>query len=364
MTSRIRIAVAGAGLIAQVEHLPNLALLNDRFDLVGISDPSPRVRHALAARYRVPTVADAAELLALEPQAMLIAAPDPFHANLVAMALDAGLHVFCEKPLTYGTAVIDALIGARNRVRRVLQVGTMKRFDPAYRAARDLVAGRGARLRYVSVEVRDPDAWPFVAHKPFVPADDMPSALVAEMRARRRAQVASALGFEPDPLLLEGFCGPFASALVHDVNLVHGLLQSAGVEVGDVRSATVFASGKGGHATVDLAGGALWSMAHVETPDVADYAERIAFLFEDGMVELLFPSPYLDHFPTRLRVVGSRDHEREEREIRAGFGEAFKLELEGFADAVHGRAPPVNTAEEARRDQALLVAIARRAAGA
>ena len=47
---RVRIAVAGAGLIAQVEHIPNLLFLRDRFDLVAVADPSPQGRAMLESR--------------------------------------------------------------------------------------------------------------------------------------------------------------------------------------------------------------------------------------------------------------------------------------------------------------------------
>jgi hypothetical protein len=239
----------------------------------------------------------------------------------------------------------------------------MKRFDPAYEAALDLVAGRSERLRWVSVEVRDPNAWPFVAHHPLVSGTDVPDDLRRKTAARREAQVAAALGFAPDPLILKGFCGPYASSLVHDVNAVHGLLAACGAIPGEVVGAAIFAGGLGGQAAVRVDGGrALWSMAHVEAAGAADYAERITLLFEDGSVELLFPSPYLNHHPTRLRHRRSDGHRFESTEIRPGYGEAFVRELVGFADAVTGRAPVRNPPEEARTDQALLVAMARRAA--
>jgi hypothetical protein len=79
MTSpdRIRIAVAGGGLIAQVEHLPNLLALRDRFELVAVSDPSATVRAALANRFGVEAVPAAEDLLGRPLDALLVAAPDP-----------------------------------------------------------------------------------------------------------------------------------------------------------------------------------------------------------------------------------------------------------------------------------------------
>ena len=362
MTDRLKIGVIGGGLISQVEHIPNLLALRRRFDLRGISDPSAAVRQGLSERFGVPTVAGAAELIGLGLDAVLIAAPDPWHADLAILALEAGLHVFCEKPLCYGLADLDSLAAAQARSGAVLQVGYMKRFDPSYEAALDLVAGKAERLRYLSVEVHDPDAWPFVGHHPLVAGQDVPPALIAETGERRRAQVAQALGFTPSETLLRGFAGAYCSALVHDVNAVHGLLDAIGIAPGPVKGAALFAGGSGGQAAIDLRDGqALWTMTHVEVPHVADYAERITLYFDDEIVELIFPAPYLNHHPTRLIRRRSTGGRLEATEIRPGFEEAFVRELDYFWSAVVEGRPARNTIADARRDQALLIAMAQRA---
>jgi hypothetical protein len=90
--------------------------------------------------------------------------------------------------------------------------------------------------------------------------------------------------------------------LVHDVNAVHGLLDVMGVEAGPVLGATVFANGSGGQAAVALMGGrAIWNLVYIEVPKLANYKERISLYFDDEIVELVFPAPYLNHHPTRLR---------------------------------------------------------------
>ena len=100
----MRIGVVGAGMIAQVEHLPNLESLGDRFELVGVADPSAHVREAVAERHGIVAVEALPDLLELGLDALLVAPPDALHAETVVAALDAGLHVFCEKPLCYRRA--------------------------------------------------------------------------------------------------------------------------------------------------------------------------------------------------------------------------------------------------------------------
>jgi predicted dehydrogenase len=62
---RKRVAVVGAGLISQAMHLPHLALLRDRFELVAVADPSRSVRERVGDRFSIPVrVASAAEAIA------------------------------------------------------------------------------------------------------------------------------------------------------------------------------------------------------------------------------------------------------------------------------------------------------------
>ncbi|WP_210494086.1 Gfo/Idh/MocA family protein [Microvirga antarctica] len=362
MTDRLKVGVAGGGLISQVEHIPNLLALNRQFDLRVVSDPSPTVRGGLSDRFGISTVANASELLGLGLDAIVIAAPDPWHAELATSAMDAGINVFCEKPLCYGVAEADALSKAEARNQVVLQIGYMKRFDPSYEAALELVAGKADQLRYISVEVHDPDAGPFVGHHTLFSAPDVPSDLIAATSQRRRWQVEAALGYTPSETVFRGFASSYCSALVHDVNAVHGLLDAMGASGGPVTGAALFAGGTGGQATVSLRGGlALWTMTHLEMPAVTDYAERIELYFDDEIVELVFPAPYLNHHPTRLTVSRSPDGRLEKTTIRNGFAEAFVRELEGFWSAIVNGTTVRNRIAHAARDQDLLVRMARQA---
>lgn len=364
MSDRVRIGVIGAGLIAQWEHIPNLLRLSDRFALVGVCDPSPTARKFVTSHFGVKTFADSDALLVEPLDAVLIASPDHTHVGETLKALGKRLHVFCEKPLCYGPVHADAIIAARNEAGTKVQVGYMKRYDPAYQACLDLLPADAGKLRYVSVEVNDPDSWPYVEVHPCALVNDLPDKLIATGREARSRQIAEALGFDPPPDIARGFADRFCSSLVHDVNVVSGLLDRLGVSPGDIVGAAFFADGGGGMGTFSLLGGrAVLNMAHVVVPDVADYSERIALYFDDLIVELIFPSPYLNHLPTRLVVRRSDGRRLETREVRPGYGEAFVRELEAFWSSIVTGAPVVNSVEQARRDQVLLCNLARHVAG-
>ncbi len=361
--TRLRIGVFGAGTIAQVEHVPNLLRLSDRFEVVRVADPSAAARGFLLERYGVPGCETLEQLLGERLDALLIAAPDFTHLGATQQALSAGLHVFCEKPVCYGPQDVDLLIAARDRARRVVQVGTMKRFDPSYEMALEALPGGAEGLRYISVEVNESDAAYQLAQHPSRRSDDLPEALVAAGRAETDRQVRAALGGAVDPLTFRGFTTAYCSSLVHEVNAVHGLLQRLGIEDVAAVGAEVFAGGDGGAGTARLNGEkGLWQMVHLMVPDLADYKERIALYWNDAVLELVFPSPYLNHQQTELILHRSQGQRYERRFLRNGYQEAYVRELEGFwAAAVEGR-PPRNTLEEARRDQALLCDLARLAA--
>jgi predicted dehydrogenase len=94
-------------------------------------------------------------------------------------------------------------------------------------------------------------------------------------------------------------------------------------------------------------------------PKLADYQERISLFFDDRRFELIFPSPYLNHFQTGLIAYRSEGMHLSTTEHRNGFEEAFVRELIGFWDAVVNGAPVRNTAEHARADIDLIQRIAK-----
>ena len=358
--TRLRIAIAGGGLIAQVEHIPNLKDLWDRFEIVAVADPSPSGRKLIENRHGVPTRASFDELLALKPDALLIAAPDSYHAEFAGRALEAGIHVFCEKPLCFSTTDIDGLIAKRNAARCVLQVGYMKRWDPSYEMLLDEVKGLGARLRFIAVEVNDPDSWPFSVHQGFQRFPDVPASLIADNKTRLAEQVARATGVKADEVAIRAYADSLSSSLIHDLNVVHGLLAHMGIV--DIRpvSGSIFAGGQGTAAVLALNGDqAICQISHVVVPKLADYQERISLFFDDRRFELIFPSPYLNHFQTRLIAYHSEGMHLSTTEHRNGFEEAFVRELIGFWDSIVNGTPVRNTAEHARSDIALIQRIAK-----
>jgi predicted dehydrogenase len=357
--TRLKIGVVGAGLIGQVEHIPNILRLPNQFELVGVVDASPTMRAALVAR-GLAAYAHYQQLLDADIDAILIAAPDQYHAEITLAALQRGKHVLCEKPLCFSVGEAAEIAAARDASGKVVQVGYMKRFDPSYELLLSMLPPNAGALRQISVEVQDPDSWPFNQHQgDFIKTNDVPAELIAQGNALRERQVQRATGRILTGSHMQGFANSYCSSLIHDINAVHGMLDVMGVDTGRVVGAAFYADGDGGHGSVRLSGcKGLWQMSHLGVHKVADYVERITLYFNDAVFELSFPSPYLNHFPTRLTVARSEGTVWQKTEYRASFEEAFVRELIGFwRSAVEGK-PVRNTVEAASRDLRLIAELA------
>ena len=76
-------------------------------------------------------------------QAVLVALPEHTHAEATIDSLNAGKHVFCEKPMAYSLEQSRAMLEARDRNQCVLQIGQQRRSNPLYYLAERLVRQEG-----------------------------------------------------------------------------------------------------------------------------------------------------------------------------------------------------------------------------
>lgn len=112
-------------------------------DLVVVADPAEHARHRAIECFGrdVSVVANPTDALEIDRlEACVIASPTPAHPELVALALERGLHVFCEKPIAFDPRLSDELHEVARDADRVLQVGFFRRFSPPWLAARAAVA--------------------------------------------------------------------------------------------------------------------------------------------------------------------------------------------------------------------------------
>lgn len=125
---------------------------------------SPETRAWLERHYpHVPRVTEAERVWQRpDVEAVLIATPIPTHAALVRAALEAGKHVFVEKPLATTTADAQALTELAARRGRVLFVGHVFLHHPALARIRELIADdpvRAAVMSWQKFGTFDEDLW-------------------------------------------------------------------------------------------------------------------------------------------------------------------------------------------------------------
>jgi predicted dehydrogenase len=356
----IRTGIIGGGLVTQVEHLPNLLRLRSEFQVMALADPSLKTRSHVAGTWGIKTVATLEELWQEKLDAVVIGTPDPLHSPIAIAALERGLHVFCEKPLCYSTEDADEIILARDRANRVVQVGYTKRFDPAYEILKNRVADLGLKLRYVSVEVNNLSFRPSTGHHRPPEGGETPEPMMERTVSLQATQIARTTIKPPANAQAKGFTDLFLSTIIHDVNLVHGLLDAMELATGEVIGAAWLAGGAGGHAVVRIKpSDALWSITHIEMPQCSDHLERISLVFDDRIFELQIPASYIDHQPTKLIERRSSGREAEAILRQTSNREVFVEELKAWRRAMVEGEAVRNTAEAARRDLELLTRLGR-----
>ena len=137
----IRVAVIGTGAISQVVHVPIFAERED-VDLVAVADADVHKAEALSERFGVPDVSSAEEAIERpDLDAVVICTPNHLHEEMAVAALEAGKHVFVERPLATSSRGAQRVIDAAERAGRVLVVGMPHRFRPGVAALRNFIAG-------------------------------------------------------------------------------------------------------------------------------------------------------------------------------------------------------------------------------
>ncbi len=129
-------AVIGVGYLGKF-HAQKYAAIDD-CDLIAVADPDSEAATACADSLGARAVADYRELLG-KVDVVSIAAPTRLHHAIARDFLLHGAHVLVEKPITVTLDEADELVDIAADKNLVLQVGHLERFNPALRAADELL---------------------------------------------------------------------------------------------------------------------------------------------------------------------------------------------------------------------------------
>jgi predicted dehydrogenase len=136
----LKVAVVGCGKIAD-GHVSEIAKMPELARVVAVYDREPLMAEQLAMRFGVPRHGDhLADLLQTDPPDVVhVTTPPHSHVTVASAAMEAGSHVFVEKPLALSHAESARLIDLASSSRRKLTVGYSYLFDPPSLAMRQLL---------------------------------------------------------------------------------------------------------------------------------------------------------------------------------------------------------------------------------
>jgi predicted dehydrogenase len=349
--ARIRIGAVGCGEATQILHLPTLAQLSDRFEVTALCDVSPTVLHGVGDLWGVERrVSDHRELAALDDvDAVLIANPDPYHADAALAAIEAGKDVLVEKPMCLAPRECDEVIAAAERAGAIVQVGYMRRYPPAVADAKALLAEVGdvhfARVHDVIGRNRDI----IDQTSRVIRADDVPADVAGAAQERRDELVGEAIGTGPARAY-----GLLLGLGSHDLSAMRELL-------GLPRGVTAAAQHRdGAYVTATLDYGDFACQFEIGVDDIPRYDTHIEIFAARHVLRLRWDVPYVRNLPTTLTVLEADARGGYcERTVMPEWGDPFAAEWRAFHDSVTRREPPRSSAADFRHDLDLFGAMVR-----
>ena len=200
----VRVATVGCGYWGK-NLVRNFAELGA---LAAICDPNRAAAEELANRYHAAIAEFETVLNDPDIAGIAIAAPAALHAELAHRAIEAGKHVFVEKPLALTLAEAEQLCALAERQDRRLMVGHLMQYHPGFTRLRELVReGSLGRLQYIysnrlnlgKVRREEDILWSFAPH-------DL-------------SMILSLVGEEPDEVTAKG--GYYLHKTIADVTTTH-----------------------------------------------------------------------------------------------------------------------------------------------
>ncbi len=358
MSPSLRMGVIGCGSIAQIMHIPYL-VEHERFQLVSLCDAYEPILKDVADRYQVNRrYTDYRELLAKDDLDAVLICHSGSHRDSVIAAIQAGKHVFVEKPLAWNVREVEEVAEAVHQSGQILQMGYHKLYDPAFQYAKaqieamqDLGFGRITvlhpvnelghsphRIRRGGGEIVsghvDPGTWEAQRdHQRESFAGGEVASLVDEVLGNRRDNKDLRLAY-----------GIIATSLIHQIYILFGLLG----EAEQVISTEIWREGFSMHSVIQYPKSLRITLGWHFLSHLKDYSEEYAFYGNHERVMIHFPSPYFRNFPSPVTLQGGDKELSWKKEVTVSHGEAFENELLAFHNnVVNHQTPALGSIDDA-----------------
>ncbi|MDE0631298.1 MAG: Gfo/Idh/MocA family oxidoreductase [Caldilineaceae bacterium] len=347
-SSPVRIGLIGTGMVAQVMHLPHLFELPELFEVTALCDLSPGTVQAVGGNYGIRrTFSDYRDMLErADVDAVMVLTRD--HAEPATDALRAGKHVFIEKPMCHNLDEADELLDAQAQSGCVAQLGHHKIYDPGYVAGRERMLQMKDPSLIRLYDIIGPNEF-FLEHYDIVRVDDIDAAENARLERLRLEGLQRAIGVQPEHVMRA--YGKMLGLSIHDIYILDGAFglpeRVVSTEIWD-----------GGGAFVSILVYPNNLRCILDTATVRDlrlFDETMTVYAPDGIVSIVFPSPFLKNAATVVKEWKMDGTEFRESTTTASYEEAFKLELIHFHDCIVNGKTPRTPASGGRAQIALLI---------
>ena len=138
--SRIRIGYVGCGFMAQTVHIPNI-IETEGAELLALAELRPNLGNIIKEKHGVPRLYRSHRELAADPDidAVCISGPQAVQGEVARDCLEAGKPVLVEKPMAVSVRQGEAIVRAARDAGVLLMVAYMKRYDPGYVLAKEVI---------------------------------------------------------------------------------------------------------------------------------------------------------------------------------------------------------------------------------
>ncbi|WP_226671228.1 Gfo/Idh/MocA family protein [Metabacillus litoralis] len=144
--SKLRIGFIGVGGIAQGRHIPAFQTFSDDCEITAVSDVNKDRAQEVADKFTIKHVFAEYKDMFQHVDAVCICTPNKFHAEMTIAALEAGVHVLCEKPMALSAEECEKMLDASKETNKVLAIAYHYRFMKNAQAAKKMMQEVGTPL--------------------------------------------------------------------------------------------------------------------------------------------------------------------------------------------------------------------------
>jgi predicted dehydrogenase len=341
----IKVGIIGVGTVSQLMHLPILSGLHDDYKIAAVSDVSPAQLSYIAGLYRAKAYRDPYELVRdPDVEAVFVCSPDQYHADYALAALEAGKHVFVEKPVALCIEDLQKLIAAEKaHPDRICMVGYMRRYGDGFVQCKRLLNADERKVEYMRFRdiILEGDFYMKQTRLPYLCAD-IPESAKAESAARRLEQVGRALG--PDCTEQQRITYVMLTGLgCHTLAAVRELV---GLPV-KIESVSV----QGEHVIVVFRYRDFLAIYEiVNDQDVVQFDAAIEIYQHSRRMKLKYETPYLRYQPQLFEVIESTKDDTKTTLYGPDYRDPFESEVKYYHDCIQKGEQPKSDFQDALAD--------------